>query len=62
VVGLTLTYVIRPGVGMNIGTANLDAHALSAYADNAHKLKCGGFLSTNQDICNAAFDPKKRGF
>jgi hypothetical protein len=48
---LILTYVIRPGVGMNINTANLDAHALSAYADNAHR--CGGFLT--------AFDPEKWG-
>src|SRR6201996_8193697 len=42
VVGLVLAYVIRPGVGMNINTATLDAHALSTYADNAHKLHGGG--------------------
>jgi Na+/H+-dicarboxylate symporter len=30
VIGLILTCVIRPGVGININTANLDAHALSA--------------------------------
>ena len=41
--GLVLAYVIRPGDGMNINTANLDAHALSTYADNAHKLQGGGF-------------------
>jgi aerobic C4-dicarboxylate transport protein len=41
-VGLLLAYVIRPGVGMNINTASLDAHALAAYADNAHKLQGGG--------------------
>jgi aerobic C4-dicarboxylate transport protein len=41
-VGLILAYVIQPGVGMNINTASLDAHALGAYADNAHKLQGGG--------------------
>jgi aerobic C4-dicarboxylate transport protein len=44
-VGLLLAYVIRPGVGMNINTASLDAHALAAYADNAHKLQGGGIGS-----------------
>ena len=42
VVGLILAFVIRPGVGMNINTATLDVHALSTYADNAHKLHGGG--------------------
>src|ERR1700689_1254102 len=42
-VGLILAYVIRPGVGMNINTASLDANALSAYAENARKLQGGGF-------------------
>src|SRR5271168_2675420 len=37
-VGLILAYLIRPGEGMNIDVSKLDAHALSAYADNAHKL------------------------
>src|SRR5271167_4222402 len=41
-VGLILAYVIRPGVGMNINTASLDPNALSAYAENAHKLKGEG--------------------
>jgi len=44
-VGLILAYVIRPGDGMNINTASLDAHALSTYADNAHKLQGGGIGS-----------------
>jgi aerobic C4-dicarboxylate transport protein len=44
-VGLILAYVIQPGVGMNINTANLDAHALGTYADNAHKLQGGGIGS-----------------
>jgi aerobic C4-dicarboxylate transport protein len=42
VVGLILAYVIHPGVGMNIDTSHLDAKALSAYTDNARKLKGGG--------------------
>jgi aerobic C4-dicarboxylate transport protein len=41
-VGLILAYLIRPGVGMNINTASLDANALTAYAENAHKLKGEG--------------------
>ena len=42
-VGLVLAYVVRPGVGMNINTANLDASALSTYSANASKLHGGGF-------------------
>ena len=41
-VGLILAYLIRPGEGMNIDVSKLDAHALSTYADNAHKLHGGG--------------------
>src|SRR6202453_5192970 len=41
-VGLILGYLIRPGEGMNIDVSKLDAHALSAYSDNAHKLHGGG--------------------
>ena len=42
IVGLVLAFVVRPGDGMNINTASLDAHALTTYADNAHKFKGGG--------------------
>jgi aerobic C4-dicarboxylate transport protein len=42
-VGLVLAYVVRPGVGMNINTATLDAGALSTYSANASKLHGGGF-------------------
>ncbi len=42
-VGLIVAYLIRPGEGMNIDATKLDAHALSAYVDNAHKLHGGGF-------------------
>jgi aerobic C4-dicarboxylate transport protein len=45
IVGLLLAYLFAPGEGMNINTANLDAHAMSAYADNAHKLRGGGLGS-----------------
>jgi aerobic C4-dicarboxylate transport protein len=45
IVGLILAYVVAPGEGMNINTASLDAHALSTYADNAHKLQGGGIGS-----------------
>jgi aerobic C4-dicarboxylate transport protein len=45
VVGLVLAFVFAPGEGMNINTAALDSHALSTYADNAHKLKGGGIGS-----------------
>ena len=45
IVGLVLAFVIRPGEGMNINTASLDAHALSSYAENAHKLQGGGIGS-----------------
>ena len=44
-VGLLLAYVVRPGVGMNINTATLDANALSTYSENAHKLQGSGIGS-----------------
>ncbi len=45
VVGLCLAYLVAPGAGMNINTASLDQHALTTYADNAHKLQGGGIGS-----------------
>src|SRR5476649_749814 len=45
IVGLALAYLFAPGEGMNINTASLDPHAMSTYADNAHKLKGGGIGS-----------------
>jgi aerobic C4-dicarboxylate transport protein len=42
-VGIILAYVVRPGVGMNINTAKLDAGALATYSANASKLHGGGF-------------------
>jgi aerobic C4-dicarboxylate transport protein len=45
IVGLILAYVVAPGDGMNINTASLDAHALGAYTENAHKLRNSGIGS-----------------
>jgi aerobic C4-dicarboxylate transport protein len=44
-VGLFLGFVVQPGVGMNIDTAKLDAHALGSYSENAHKLQGAGIGS-----------------
>jgi aerobic C4-dicarboxylate transport protein len=41
VVGLLLAYLFAPGHGMNIDPSTLDAKALNAYSDNAHKLQGG---------------------
>jgi len=40
--GLLLAFVFRPGVGMNVDPKALDANAMSAYVDTAHKLTGGG--------------------
>jgi aerobic C4-dicarboxylate transport protein len=40
--GLLLAFVFQPGAGMNVDPRNLDASAMSAYADNASKLTGGG--------------------
>src|SRR3954452_8707332 len=45
VVGLVLAYLFGPGHGMNIDPSTLDAKALNAYSDNAHKLQGGGIGS-----------------
>lgn len=42
--GLVLALVFQPGAGMNIDPSKLDASALSAYTDNAHKLSSGGVV------------------
>jgi aerobic C4-dicarboxylate transport protein len=43
--GVLLGFAFGPGHGMNIDPSKLDANAMSAYADNAHKLKGGGIGS-----------------
>lgn len=40
--GLLLAFVFQPGVGMNVDPNQLDAKAMSAYAENAGKLTGGG--------------------
>jgi aerobic C4-dicarboxylate transport protein len=61
IVGLVLAFVVAPGRGMNINTASLDAHALSTYADNAHKLKGGGIGSFLMNIIpTTSFDALAR--
>lgn len=40
--GIVLAYVFQPGAGMNVDPASLDASAMSAYVDNAHKVASGG--------------------
>ena len=40
--GLAFGYLFQPGVGMNVDPHTLDAGAMSAYAENASKLKGGG--------------------
>ncbi|HWK46529.1 MAG TPA: dicarboxylate/amino acid:cation symporter [Stellaceae bacterium] len=61
VVGLVLAFVVQPGAGMNINTASLDSHALSTYADNAHKLQGGGIGSFILNIIpTTSFDALSR--
>ncbi|WP_375463289.1 dicarboxylate/amino acid:cation symporter [uncultured Methylobacterium sp.] len=59
--GIILAYLVGPGHGMNINPANLDAKALSTYADNAHKLQGGGFSSFLMNIIpTTSFDALAR--
>src|SRR5476651_795045 len=61
IVGLVLAFVVRPGDGMNINTASLDAKALTTYADNAHKLQGGGIGSFILNIIpTTSFDALSR--
>jgi len=61
VVGLGLAYLFAPGQGMNIDPSTLDAKALGAYADNAHKLQGGGIGSFILNIVpTTAFDALAR--
>jgi aerobic C4-dicarboxylate transport protein len=60
-VGLILAFVLRPGVGMNINTASLNANALNTYTDNAHKLHGGGIGGFVLNIIpTTAFDALSR--
>jgi aerobic C4-dicarboxylate transport protein len=61
IVGLCLAYLLAPGHGMNIDPATLDAKALAAYAENAHKLQGGGFGAFILNIIpSTAFDALAR--
>ena len=44
VVGLAVANVVRPGAGMNVDPATLDAGAVSGYASQAHESTITGFL------------------
>ena len=44
VVGLTVANVVRPGAGLNIDPASLDAGAVAGYAAKAHETTLTGFL------------------
>jgi aerobic C4-dicarboxylate transport protein len=44
IVGLIVANVVRPGAGMNIDPATLDANAVSDYAARAHDSSITGFL------------------
>src|SRR4051794_10456416 len=61
VVGLVLAYLFGPGHGMNIDPSTLDAKALNAYSDNAHKLQGGGIGSFLLNIIpSTSFDALSR--
>ena len=60
-VGLILAYLLAPGRGMNIDPAKLDPNALSAYAENAHKLQGAGIGSFLLNVIpTTAFDALAR--
>lgn len=40
--GIVLAYVFQPGTGMNVNPRTLDISAMSAYIDNAEKVKSAG--------------------
>lgn len=42
ILGLIMAYLFGPGHGMNVDPNALDASALGAYEDNAHKLAGAG--------------------
>ena len=61
VVGLILAYIFGPGHGMNIDPSTLDAKALNAYSDNAHKLQGAGIGSFLLNVIpSTSFDALSR--
>ncbi len=43
-VGLAVANLVRPGAGLNVAPASLDAHAVATYVDQAHHQSVTGFL------------------
>jgi aerobic C4-dicarboxylate transport protein len=61
IVGLILAYAFGPGHGMNIDPSSLDSKALSAYTENASKLKNSGIGSFLLNIIpTTSFDALSR--
>ncbi len=59
--GIVLAFAFGPGHGMNIDPTKLDAAAMSAYADNAHKLQGAGVGSFLMNIIpTTSFDALAR--
>jgi len=44
IVGLIVANVVRPGEGMNVDPARLDASAIASYSERAHETSVTGFL------------------
>ena len=44
IIGLLVSYIFHPGVGMNVDVHTLDAAGLSKYSDTVNKLREGGFV------------------
>jgi aerobic C4-dicarboxylate transport protein len=42
--GLVVANVVRPGAGLNVDPATLDAHAVATYVSQAHEQSVAGFL------------------
>ena len=43
-IGLAVANIVRPGAGLNVDPATLDAHAVSTYVDQAHEQSVTAFL------------------
>ncbi len=46
IIGMIIANVVRPGEGLNIDPATLDAAAVSTYSEKAHETSIVGFLSS----------------
>src|SRR3954464_640614 len=43
-IGLAVANLVRPGAGLNVNPATLDAHAVATYVNQAHEQSVTGFL------------------